>query len=283
MQRLLAGVVIALGCHVLLFMVPILPIKSPPVSRMHLPRSSGIRVGLHRMTPAVPPKKKRFIPSPKPMLPLKERIEKITSSVVRRKSTPAPQQKSTPKPRVIRKTMAPVTSISKRKPLLKKKELPLVPEKKPAVLRRKPPAASPPNDSLPDVSDFFSRSTSSKENRGVKPFSLSDTPIVKRKESGRISPRVSLAYPERNGNPAPQYPILARRRGWQGTVLLTVWVLENGRVGDISIKKSSGYSLLDKAALRAVSRYRFVPGQQDGRPAAMRVQVPVHFRLQGAD
>ncbi|MEA3231792.1 MAG: energy transducer TonB, partial [Thermodesulfobacteriota bacterium] len=83
--------------------------------------------------------------------------------------------------------------------------------------------------------------------------------------------------------PPPQYPVLARRRGWQGTVHLSVLVLANGRVGDITIEKSSGYPLLDKTALKAVTRYRFVPGRQGNQPVAMRVQMPVHFRLQDTD
>jgi len=36
---------------------------------------------------------------------------------------------------------------------------------------------------------------------------------------------------------------------------------------------------LDKTALKAVARYRFVPGRKGDHPMAMRVQVPVDFRL----
>ena len=62
-------------------------------------------------------------------------------------------------------------------------------------------------------------------------------------------------------NPAPEYPSLAQRRGWEGTVLLRVHVLASGKPGEIQIQKSSGREALDDAALSAVKRWSFVPGQ----------------------
>ncbi len=272
MQRLLAGLGIALGCHILVFMVPI---QTDPVNRSRLPKSSGITVGFSRVMSKAPPEKDQFIPSPKPILPLKERAEKT--------APPSPQQKATPKPRPTRKMIPPVASIPKPDPPSRKAEPPPVSAKKPTIVRRNPPVTPPPDDTLPDAPEFFPRTIPSSVGRELKRLPPAKTPIVIKKESDQISPRVSRAYPKTDGNPPPQYPILARRRGWQGTVQLTVRVLENGHVDNIAIEKSSGYPILDKAALNAVSRYRFVPGQKGGRPVAMRVRVPVHFRLQDAN
>ncbi len=55
--------------------------------------------------------------------------------------------------------------------------------------------------------------------------------------------------------------------------------VDSGEIVTIIGPNGSGKTTL----LRAVSRYQFVPGRQDDRPMAMRVQVPVHFRLQDAN
>jgi protein TonB len=80
-------------------------------------------------------------------------------------------------------------------------------------------------------------------------------------------------------NPAPAYPSEARRRGWEGTVLLLVEILENGRPERVTVQQSSGYRTLDEAARGAVSRWTFIPAQRDGRPIRSLVEVPIVFSL----
>lgn len=80
-------------------------------------------------------------------------------------------------------------------------------------------------------------------------------------------------------NPAPQYPALALRRGWEGTVLLRVHVLASGKPGDIQIQKSSGRDQLDEAALAAVKRWSFVPAKQGDVAQDGWVSVPIDFKL----
>lgn len=80
-------------------------------------------------------------------------------------------------------------------------------------------------------------------------------------------------------NPAPEYPSLAQRRGWEGTVLLRVHVLANGKPSDIQIQQSSGRDALDEAAIRAVKRWSFVPATRGDQAIAGWVSVPLEFRL----
>lgn len=78
----------------------------------------------------------------------------------------------------------------------------------------------------------------------------------------------------------PEYPPSSRRAGEAGTVILEIYVLENGRVGDARVKKSSGYPRLDEAALREVKRsWRLQPGTENGKPVAMWGQFAVTFKL----
>ncbi len=81
-------------------------------------------------------------------------------------------------------------------------------------------------------------------------------------------------------NRPPEYPALARKRGWEGTVVLEVDIRRDGVVREILVKQSSSYGLLDKEAARAVRAWRFQPGTRAGEPVQMKVLVPVHFLLQ---
>lgn len=80
-------------------------------------------------------------------------------------------------------------------------------------------------------------------------------------------------------NPAPGYPPLARRRGWQGIVKLKVRVLASGRPTDIRVQIGSGFTSLDEAAIDAVQRWRFIPAQRGNVAIDEWVLVPVEFRL----
>ncbi|MDI9779197.1 MULTISPECIES: energy transducer TonB [Pseudomonas] len=89
-------------------------------------------------------------------------------------------------------------------------------------------------------------------------------------------PSANAAYLK---NPAPEYPQMALRRGWEGTVLLRVEVLPSGKPGQIQIQQSSGRDALDAAALAAVKRWSFVPAKQGDVAQAGWVSVPIDFKL----
>ena len=87
------------------------------------------------------------------------------------------------------------------------------------------------------------------------------------------------AEPIKRLNPAPKYPGLAVRRGWEGIVYLTAYVEKDGRVSNIRVERSSGYGILDKSALKTVRTWTFTPGRIAGRAVASSVTVPVEFVL----
>ncbi len=91
------------------------------------------------------------------------------------------------------------------------------------------------------------------------------------------------AIPRYGENSPPGYPSIARRRGYEGTVLLSVKILANGAAGELSVKKSSGYSILDRAALKTVKKWKFEPASLFGIPFTMWVDVPVRFELKNND
>jgi protein TonB len=87
------------------------------------------------------------------------------------------------------------------------------------------------------------------------------------------------AKPNYLKNPAPTYPEAARRAGQEGLALLSVSVSRDGVPEEVEIRKSSGFYLLDEAAVRAVRKWKFQPAGVGGIPIASRVEIPIRFRL----
>lgn len=80
-------------------------------------------------------------------------------------------------------------------------------------------------------------------------------------------------------NPKPAYPVMSRRLGEQGRVVLNVRVLADGTPEKVEVKAGSGYPRLDQAALEAVARWRFVPAKRGDLPVEAWVLVPLNFSL----
>lgn len=90
---------------------------------------------------------------------------------------------------------------------------------------------------------------------------------------------ISEAKPDYLKNPAPVYPESARRRGYEGTVLLMAKISKEGVVLSVMVEKSSGHESLDQAALKAVWKWRFSPAKFGNLPVESSVRVPVKFSL----
>ncbi|MDD5384438.1 MAG: TonB family protein [Gallionella sp.] len=80
-------------------------------------------------------------------------------------------------------------------------------------------------------------------------------------------------------NPVPAYPMVARRMGWQGRVVLNVEVLASGLPGQVKLHQSSGHDVLDNAAMQAVRGWRFVAARQGGQMISKWFLVPIPFIL----
>jgi len=81
-------------------------------------------------------------------------------------------------------------------------------------------------------------------------------------------------------NPRPDYPAEAKEMRQQGVVYLNVLVGADGHASDVSVKRSSGFPLLDHAAVEAVRRWIFEPARVGGLPVASPQTIPVRFVLE---
>jgi periplasmic protein TonB len=78
----------------------------------------------------------------------------------------------------------------------------------------------------------------------------------------------------------PAYPPASKRDGEQGAAEVEVYVLPNGRVGDVRIARTTGYERLDRAALQeARQSWRFKPATRAGEAVAQWYKVRVVFKL----
>lgn len=56
------------------------------------------------------------------------------------------------------------------------------------------------------------------------------------------------------------YPPQARRNGWEGTAIVALEITADGELAEVRIHKSSGYRILDEAALKMMRSARFAGG-----------------------
>ena len=82
-------------------------------------------------------------------------------------------------------------------------------------------------------------------------------------------------------NPAPTYPVMSRRLGEQGRVVLRVLVNPGGKAEEVQIRTSSGSTRLDDSALETVRQWKFIPAKQGPQPVSAWVLIPISFRLEG--
>lgn len=76
-----------------------------------------------------------------------------------------------------------------------------------------------------------------------------------------------------------EYPLEAKRRGIEGTVVALLTVDKSGKVVDVSIKKSLGHGL-DELAEGAFRRWTFKPARKDCKSVRATIRAVHEFRLQ---
>ena len=111
------------------------------------------------------------------------------------------------------------------------------------------------------------------------PSALPPAALVAKGPSAPADGITRTARPQGGYQVRPAYPATPRRLGIQGTTLLRVHVLADGRIGDVLVERSAGHPDLDEAASQAVRRWRFEPARRGEDAVSMWVLLPVEFRL----
>ena len=79
--------------------------------------------------------------------------------------------------------------------------------------------------------------------------------------------------------PAVEYPPMARQNEQQGTSELELLVSVEGKVQQASIARSSGFSLLDEAAIQHAKTCQFEVRNRNGTPMPYKTNFKMHWQL----
>lgn len=196
-----------------------------------------------------------------------------------------PASKPTPAPAA--------TAAAEVKPVVKppKPLPPPPPEKKPPIQKKTKPKPVvrkpvPVVQKAPDFAQFepfepFEPTPPAKQTPQSSSSSATNTSASATASSSSNSSNYTEANYRANyaHNPKPDYPTIAKSRGWQGKVLLRVKVSAQGLSDAITVEKSSGHEMLDESAIEAVKKWRFIPAKRGNTPVASSVIVPIVFTL----
>ena len=170
---------------------------------------------------------------------------------------------------------APATAQSQPEPVITEPvKAEKVNKEKGTVVSEAAPAVTAPQ-TLAEVQEPLKRQSASEQKPVVAtqdlhsealPQPLSPVPVVREVEFHRA--------PE-----PPVYPSLSLRRRQQGEVLVHALVNEQGETEEVALIRSSGFSLLDHAAIDAVSGWSFVAAKVNGQAIKAWVEVPVAFQI----
>lgn len=178
---------------------------------------------------------------------------------------------STPKPVVeAAKPLPPPPAppkINKPKPVIKK-PMPMV-QKAPPPKVQDAPDFAPFEPFKPALPQQTSQATNSSSSSVSTASQVSEAPTFT-----EANFKANYAH-----NPKPDYPDIAKSRGWQGKVLLRVKVSAQGFSDEVTVEKSSGREILDDSAIEAVKKWRFIPAKRGDTPVASSVIVPIDFKL----
>lgn len=139
----------------------------------------------------------------------------------------------------------------------------------------KPPKPSPPQPKPPAARPAAKPPTVA---RSPSPDTGADT--VTQQTAASAPQIVFEGKPRYRIPPTPAvYPPRAVELGQQGEALVRVRLDANGTAAEILLWRGSGFDLLDRAALKAVRGWHFLPAVRDGRPVPAWVEIPVRFHL----
>ena len=75
------------------------------------------------------------------------------------------------------------------------------------------------------------------------------------------------------------YPAIARRKGWQGVVILALHIESDGLISDLHVNETSGYEALDKAAIKSLQLASIPGASQWLHGHSIDMLIPIEYRL----
>ncbi|WP_394209687.1 energy transducer TonB [Enterovibrio calviensis] len=252
--------VVSVALHSLALSAQQPPLPQFAISDAH----AGSRVAIQLVAAHVPP------PEPIAEKSTDEKVEKVTEPKDRN-STPVEKRSVVENPKIEKPKI--------EKPVVDKPNLDKPIAKKPKTIEPKPvqKKISKPADNAKPIEKIKPIEKPKKQATDNKPI---DTRANAQMNQAKDSAPVMVERPQFKVRPSqPAYPRMAMRKGMQGNVLIEVWLDEGGKQIKQALVKSSGFDLLDSAAMSAVKKWRFQSHTVNGVALAHRVRIPVRFNL----
>jgi len=254
--------ILSISIHLLAFFIPVSLVTTPQIQEMELFVSiEEIRV------PPEPVKKRMATKKPQPPLePVKEMIKPIEPSYPKIQS-----------PEIV----DPVKEII-NEPVVETKEEPIKLETiiQPAT-ESKEPLFIPPISNITEKNSYVPVESGAIETNSIVEKQTHVGHNVAGNDTSnlmetRFGASVAPAFLHRE---MPIYPMMARKLGREGRVMLKLTIDEKGNLLDIEILDRGGYGFTE-AAVEAVKKSTFLPAKKDGKPIASRALLPIKFRLE---
>jgi len=177
-------------------------------------------------------------------------------------------------PARIERTSAPVI----QEPVKQSAAVPVLPTAPPVLTARapvtspaEPVAPTPPVKAVPTPTPVLASETAAPVVFQARSPAAPSQPV-------QLTGELSVACTERT---PPVYPKQSLRLGEQGKTVLQVELTEQGLVGIVIIKMSSGFPRLDDAAVTAIKSWRCTPAKRNGVAVRSVAVQPFNFTLKG--
>ena len=131
-------------------------------------------------------------------------------------------------------------------------------------------------NSFSQKKQLLSHSESQKNKRYEEELSLKKKSSNSIPENSKSSAKYKIGTIQ---NPHPEYPMIARKKGWQGRLLLNVHVSKDGNVININVVKTSGFEILDKISVKTIRDWKFIPARIGKKNIEDNLNIPVSFKL----
>ena len=176
---------------------------------------------------------------------------------------PAPVQEPAPPP--------------KPQPVPRQAPPPLKP--RPAPIARPKPVAPSPQPELPARPQEAAIATAPPVAEASPVAAPAAPPAPPAPPPAPVRTGVSISASYAASNRPPVQPARSLRNNEEGKVMLRVLVQADGSAGEVQVRSSSGFPLLDEAARSAVQTWRFNPATSDGKAVTEWYLVPIIFKL----
>lgn len=142
----------------------------------------------------------------------------------------------------------------------------------PPKIETTPPPFVPPPDISIDLPVETSTTTAISATT-QKPVAKPPPPVVSNKVAARQNPKRPFSITE------DDYPPQSKRLGEEGSVVLRLFIAEDGSMTDVQVVTSSGFPRLDEAAVKKAKRWRAIPATEGGKPVASVMDFKVTWKI----